>query len=67
MKDHKTHWVRTVEEKCRKEFLDVFLTDDMLNFWDHDSYTQIMNGLQMFNKQSIKEYIDSRLNSEEIY
>ena len=67
MKDHKTHWVRTIEEKCNKEFLDVFLTDDMLNFWDHDSYTQIMNGLQMFNKQSIIEYIDSRLNSEEIY
>ena len=67
MTDHKTHWVKTVEEKCNKEFLDVFLSDDMLNFWDHDSYTQIMNGLQMFNKQSIRDFVDSRLDSDEIY
>ena len=67
MTENRTEWVKTFDERCRKEFIDLFLNDDMLDFWAQDSYIQIMNGLNLFDKESIKSYVDSREDSEDIY
>tara|TARA_B000000609_G_scaffold137345_1_gene113787 strand:+ start:51 stop:371 length:321 start_codon:yes stop_codon:yes gene_type:complete len=67
MKDHKTDWVRTLEEKCKHEFLDVFDTDDMLDFWGNDNYIQIMKGINMINKDAVESYMWSRKNPELLY
>ena len=64
MTANKTDWVRTIEEKCKHEFLDLFRTDDMLDYWGHDNYIQVMNGLHMFNKDAIGDFIDSRFKNE---
>jgi len=67
MTANKTKWVETIEQKCKNEFLDIFRTDDMLDYWGHDNYIQVMNGIHMFNKDAIKDFIDSRKNSEFLY
>tara|TARA_B100001250_G_C19808520_1_gene794608 strand:- start:566 stop:2044 length:1479 start_codon:yes stop_codon:yes gene_type:complete len=67
MTNNKTKWVKTLEEKCKHEFLDIFRTDDMLDYWGHDNYIQVMNGIHMFNKNGIKNYINSRHNPEFLY
>ena len=67
MKDHKTDWVRTLEEKCKHEFLDIFDTDDMLDFWGNDNYIQIMKGINMINNKAIEEYMWSRKNPQALY
>ena len=67
MTANKTDWVRTIEEKCKHEFLDLFRTDDMLDYWGHDNYIQVMNGIHMFNKDAIKDYALSRKNSEQLF
>ena len=67
MTNNKTKWVRTMEQKCKHEFLDLFRNDDMLDYWGHDNYVQVMNGIHMFNKQGIKDYALSRKNSEQLF
>ncbi len=67
MTDNKTDWIRTMEQKCKHEFLDLFRTDDMLDYWGHDNYIQVMNGINMFNKKAIKDFVDSRFNSDHLY
>ena len=66
MTDNKTKWVETMEEKCKHEFLDLFRTDDMLDYWGHDNYIQVMNGIHMFNKDAIKDFINSRFKNEDL-
>ena len=39
----------------------------MLDYWGHDNYIQVMNGIHMFNKNGIKNYINSRHNPEFLY
>lgn len=67
MKDHKTDWVKTIEEKCKHEFLDIFDTDDMLDYWGNDNYIQVMKGINMFNQKAVMEYMWSRKNPELLY
>jgi len=67
MTANKTKWVKTMEQKCKHEFLDLFRTDDMLDYWGHDNYIQVMNGIHMFNKDAIKDFIDSRFNTDHLY
>ena len=67
MTNNKTKWVRTMEQKCKHEFLDLFRNDDMLDYWGHDNYIQVMNGIHMFNKDAIKDYALSRKNSEQLF
>tara|TARA_R100001463_G_scaffold21861_3_gene52504 strand:+ start:740 stop:2233 length:1494 start_codon:yes stop_codon:yes gene_type:complete len=66
MTNNKTKWVRTMEQKCKHEFLDLFRNDDMLDYWGHDNYIQVMNGIHMFNKDAIKDYALSRKNSGDL-
>ncbi len=67
MTNNKTEWVAGIEDKCNEEFIDLFKTDDMLDHWDNDNFIQIMEGLHIFNKESFREYINSRKNSEFLY
>ena len=67
MRDNKTDWVKTMEEKLQHEFLDVFDTDDMLDYWGNDNYIQVMKGINLFNTKAIKDYMWSRKNPELLY
>ncbi len=64
MTANKTKWVETIEQKCKHEFLDIFRSDDMLNYWGHDNYIQVMNGIHMFNKDALTDFINSRRNRD---
>ena len=64
MTENKSEWVKMFDEKCRNEFLQT--TNITTKFWDVESYIQVANGLKMFNKDSIKEYVMSLENYEDI-
>jgi len=68
MTDNKKEWVKDLDEKCRNEFLDVIsLGDNSVKFfWPLDSFIQVANGLQMFNKKLIIQYLDSKYNKDNI-
>ena len=66
MTANKTKWVKTMEDKCKHEFIDVFRNDDMLDYWGHDNYIQVMNGIHMFNKKAIRDYANSRMNTADL-
>ena len=67
MTSNKLKWVETIENKCKVEFIDLFRYDEMLDHWGHDNYIQVMNGLNMFNSDAIKNYGDSINNSKYYY
>ena len=60
MTNNKMQWVKEFEELCREEFLDLSGEDELLDLWVMDSYIQVVNGLQMFNKKAIKKFINSK-------
>jgi tryptophan halogenase len=68
MTENKKKWVKDFDEKCRNEFLDRFgLGDNPSNFfWPLDSFIQVANGLQMFDKESINQYLNSKHNKDQI-
>jgi hypothetical protein len=66
MTENKSEWVRMFDEKCREEFLQSSNISGTKVFWNIESYIQVANGLQMFNPDSIKEYVSSLENSEDI-
>jgi len=65
MSNNKKEWVKDIDEKCRKEFLDSFSVGEQ-SFWQLDSYIQVAKGLQMFNKESVGKYLDLQNNKEEL-
>jgi tryptophan halogenase len=68
MTSNKKEWVKDIDEKCRNEFLDsISLGDNPFKFfWPIDSFIQIANGLKMFNKNSINDYLNSKHNKNQI-
>lgn len=68
MTENKTEWVRDFDEKCRYEFLDAQnLGNNSTKFvWPLDSFIQVANGLNMFDKKRIKEYLDSKREKQQI-
>jgi len=60
--DNKLDWVKDVEEKCRREFLDVTLfgNNPQRSVWSLDDYVQVANGLNMLSKDGLKNHIDSK-------
>ena len=60
MTNNKTQFVKDFEEKCNEDFLDIGDEDDILESWTIDSWIQIAHGLNMFNKESLSEFIDSK-------
>ncbi len=67
MTSNKTKWVKNLENKCKEEFIDVFRIDGSLDHWNYDNMVQILNGLNMLDKQGIKDYVDSMEDSEHLY
>jgi tryptophan halogenase len=66
MTNNKTEWVRNFDEKCREEFLEKSSITSSKVFWNIESYIQVANGLQMFNQDSIQNYVNSLPNSNQI-
>jgi len=68
MTENKTEWVTDFDEKCKYEFVDASnLGNNSTRFvWPLDSYIQVSNGLNMFDKEAIIEYLDSKRNKNQI-
>ena len=66
MTDNKLDWVKCFDEKCREEFLEKFSIEKGKEFWHVDSYIQVAQGLEMFNPEALKNYIDLLPNGEQI-
>lgn len=68
MTNNKKEWVVNFEEKCREDFIDIrsFKENHDFSFWTMDSYIQVSNGLKLFNKESIREYLDNKFNKDQI-
>lgn len=67
MTNNKTEWVKSFDEKCREEFIDSRTCFREKTFWAVDSFIQISEGLQMFNEQSIRNFLDSKIDGEDIW
>ena len=64
---NKIDWVRDFEEKCREEFLDARTCFKEKTFWGLDSFIQVCYGLKMFNRESIKNFLLSKIDGIEIF
>ena len=63
MTSNKLEWVEDLIEKCKEDFIDVeiFMNNPTRSLWTVDSYIQVANGLNMFTKEGIQKYLDTRL------
>ena len=59
MTTNKMEWVSDLDKKCRKEYIDITGTVDIAFSFSMESQNQIMNGLNMINKEGISEYLFS--------
>ena len=64
MTKNKTEWVKDFDQKCKNDFIDLSILGDMV--WPFDSYIQVANGLNMFDKESINDYLNSKRNKNQI-
>ena len=62
----KGDWVNEFDEKCRAEFLDARTCFREKTFWGLDSFVQVCEGLDMVNKESIKGFLDSKIDRRDI-
>ena len=60
MNNHKMKWVEEFEKLCKDEFIDIPAENKILKLWLTDSYVQIADGLRLFDKKSIQNFIDSK-------
>ena len=60
--------MKDFEEKCKYEFLDVSsLGDSSVRFiWHLDSYIQVAHGLNMFDKDEMLKFIDSKQYKDQV-
>ncbi len=67
MTNNKTDWVKAIEEKCNKEFLDLSVFGNNKNdSFSFDSYIQIGDGLNLFNRDSLREFLVAKPNGQEV-
>ena len=59
--------VRDFEEKCREEFLDSRTCYKEKTFWGLDSFIQVCYGLKMFNRESVKNFLLSKIDGMDIF
>ena len=67
MTHNKSNWVRDFEEKCREEFLDSRTCYKEKTFWGLDSFIQVCYGLKMFDRESIKNFLLSKVDGKDIF
>ena len=60
--ENKLDWVKDVEQKCKEDFLDVtfFRNNPIHNIWPLESYISVAQGLNMFNKDGIQNFLNSK-------
>jgi len=66
MTSHKSEWVKYFDQKCREEFLEESSIEKGKEFWHVDSYIQVAQGLEMFNPKSIRKFLESLPDGEEV-
>ncbi len=68
MTANKSEWVKGFEEKCREEFLDVSIwgTNQSRSVWDYDSYVQVADGLNLFDKEALRDLLEIKPNGQQI-
>ena len=66
MTSNKIEWVQDYAQKCKEEFVDVRTCERGNAFWGIESYIQVSHGLNMFNNSSIQNFLDSKIDKEEI-
>jgi hypothetical protein len=66
MTSHKSEWVKSFDQKCREEFLEESSIEKGKEFWHVDSYIQVAQGLEMFNPKSIRKFVESLPDGEEV-
>ena len=67
MTNNKHEWVEDLQEKCKYEFLDNSIFNNLQNsVWSYDSYIQVLYGLGMFNKDAIIDYLRQKPNGQQI-
>ena len=67
MTNNKTDWVKAIEEKCNKEFLDLSVFGNNKNdSFSFDSYIQIGDGLNLFNRDSLREFLVAKPHGQEV-
>ena len=64
---NKIDWVRDFEEKCKEEFLDGRTCYKEKTFWGLDSFIQVCYGLKMFDRESIKNFLLSKVDGMDIF
>jgi len=67
MTHNKCNWVRNFEEKCKEEFLDTRTCYKEKTFWGLDSFIQVCYGLKMFDRESIKSFLLSKVDGKDIF
>ena len=62
--ENKLDWVKDVEQKCKEDFLDItfFRNNPTHNIWPLESYISVAQGLNMFSKDGIQNYLNSKSN-----
>jgi len=60
MNNHKMKWVEEFEKLCKDEFIDIPAENKILKLWLTDSYIQIADGLKLFDKESIENFVNSK-------
>ena len=60
MNNHKMKWVKEFEKLCKDEFIDIPAENKILKLWLTDSYIQIADGLKLFDKESIENFVNSK-------
>ena len=66
MYNNRTEWIESFSKKCKEEFLLGKNIEESKVFWEVDSYIQVANGLQMFDNESIKEFLEWQPDKDEI-
>ena len=66
MTNNKTDWVKEFDEKCKKEFLDARTCFREKTFWGTDSFVQVCEGLNMVDKESVKNFLNSKIDRKDI-
>ena len=60
MNNNKMKWVKEFEKLCKDEFIDIPAENKILKLWLTDSYIQIADGLKLFDKESIENFVNSK-------
>jgi tryptophan halogenase len=62
IKEHRSKFASDLESKCREDFISELHTSQKL--WSIDSYIQVANGLKMFDRKNVQQYMENKPDSD---